>query len=72
LRDLIKKIAVYKSKLAVQLTDKVIVYEVESADSKDMNYKPKRSISKKFECNLFVITWSNFIICQVNVLVLPL
>lgn len=29
-----------------------------------MNYKGKRNISKKFDCNLFVITSENLILCQ--------
>ena len=64
-KDLVKKLAVYKNRLAVQLPDKVVIYELESNDPKDMNYKGKRNISKKFDCNLFVITSENLVICQV-------
>jgi intraflagellar transport protein 122 len=62
----VKKLAVYKNRLAVQLPDKVIIYEIESNDSKDMNYKGKKSISKKFDCNLFFVTHENLIICEVT------
>jgi intraflagellar transport protein 122 len=64
---LVKKLAVYKNRLAVQLSDKVVIYEVESNDSKDMHYKVKEKITKKFECNLFVITTNNLVLCQVNI-----
>ncbi len=61
-----KKLAVYKNRLAVQLTDKVVIYEIESNDPKDMHYKVKEKIIKKFDCNLFVITSSNIVLCQVK------
>ena len=61
-----KKIAVYKNRLAVQLPDKVAVYEIESNDPKDMNYRGKKNISKKFDCSLFFITHENLIICDVK------
>lgn len=64
-KDLVKKLAVYKNRLAVQLPDKVIIYEIDSQDPKDMSYKGKRNISKKFDCNLFFITHENLIICDV-------
>jgi len=64
-KDLVKKLAVYKSKLAVQLPDKVVIYEVEQNEPNDMNYKGKKNISKTFECNLFVITSENLVLCQV-------
>ena len=47
-KDLVKKLAVFKSRLAVQLPDKVVIYEIESQDPKDMAYKGKRNISKRF------------------------
>ena len=62
-KDLVKKLAVYKNRLAVQLPDKVVIYEIESNDPKDMGYKGKKNISKKFECNLFVITSDNLVLC---------
>ncbi len=64
---MVKKVSVYNNKLAVQLPDKVVIYEIEGTDQKDMNYKGKKNISKKFECSLFVITSENLIICQVGV-----
>ena len=38
-RDYVKKIAVYKDKLAVQLQNKVVIYELANADDFDMHYQ---------------------------------
>lgn len=65
-KDLVKKLAVYKDNLAIQLPDKVVIYEIDSNDPKTMTYKGKKSISKKFDCNLFVITSENLILCYVS------
>ncbi len=50
----------------MQLTDKVVIYEIESNDPKNMHYKVKEKIIKRFDCNLFVITSSNIVLCQVG------
>lgn len=55
-RDYVKKIAVYKSeatseaRLAVQLPDRVLVYETTNQDSFDMHYRLREKIVKKLEC----------------------
>lgn len=46
-RDYIKRIALYKERLAVQLTDKIIVYSVAAEDPYDMKYKALKKISYK-------------------------
>ena len=38
-RDLIKKISVYKDRLAVLLPEKIIIYAVSPDDENDMRYK---------------------------------
>ncbi|KAJ8301312.1 hypothetical protein KUTeg_021173 [Tegillarca granosa] len=63
-RDLVKKIAIYRHRLAVQLPDKIVIYELYSDDSADMHYKVKEKINKKFECNLLVVCSQNIILCQ--------
>ncbi|RUS86065.1 hypothetical protein EGW08_006158 [Elysia chlorotica] len=63
-RDLVKKIAIYKNRLAVQLPDRIIVYELYSDDVADMHYRVKEKINKKFDCNLLVVCSQHLILCQ--------
>lgn len=50
-RDHIRRISIYKDRLAVQLPEKLIVYTVSFDDPTDMKYKAYRKISKKFDCS---------------------
>ncbi|XP_072181762.1 intraflagellar transport protein 122 homolog [Diadema setosum] len=63
-RDLVKKIAIFKHRLAVQLSDKIVVYELYSDDASDMHYRVKEKINKKFDCNLLVVCADHIILCQ--------
>nr|XP_034307390.1 intraflagellar transport protein 122 homolog isoform X7 [Crassostrea gigas] len=63
-RDLVKKIAIYRHRLAVQLPDKIVIYELYSDDAADMHYKVKEKINKKFDCNLLVVCSMNIILCH--------
>lgn len=66
-RELVKKIAIYRNRLAVQLPEKISIYDlVCSDDSSDMHYRVKDKISKKFECNLLVVCSQHIILCQVR------
>ncbi|XP_070289694.1 intraflagellar transport protein 122 homolog isoform X4 [Myotis yumanensis] len=63
-RELVKKIAIYKNRLAIQVPEKIIIYELYSDDSSDMRYRVKEKIVKKFECNLLVVCSDHIILCQ--------
>ncbi|PVD24347.1 hypothetical protein C0Q70_14828 [Pomacea canaliculata] len=63
-RDLVKKIAIYRNRLAVQLPDRIVIYELYSEDVADMHYRVKEKINKKFECNLLVVCSQHIILCQ--------
>ncbi|XP_054243511.1 intraflagellar transport protein 122 homolog isoform X2 [Indicator indicator] len=63
-RELVKKIAIYKNRLAIQMPEKILVYELYSDDSSDMYYRVKEKIAKKFECNLLVVCSDHIILCQ--------
>jgi len=63
-RDLVKKIAIYRHRLAVQLPDKVVIYELYADDAADMHYRIKEKILKKLECNLLVVTSNHVVLCQ--------
>ncbi|NXX46775.1 IF122 protein, partial [Tricholaema leucomelas] len=63
-RELVKKIAIYKNRLAIQMPEKILIYELYSDDSSDMYYRVKEKIVKKFECNLLVVCSDHVILCQ--------
>jgi len=63
-RDYVKKIAVYKDRLAVQLPDRVIIYELSHDDAYDMHYRVSTKIQKRLDCNLLVVTSMHVILCQ--------
>ena len=66
-KDHVKKIAVYKDRLAVQLPERVVVYELKGGaqgdNASDMQYKKKDTINKALDCNLLVVTHSHIILC---------
>ncbi|XP_030640907.1 intraflagellar transport protein 122 homolog [Chanos chanos] len=63
-RELVKKIAIYRSRLAIQLPEKILIYELFSDDSSDMHYRIKEKICRRFECNLLVVCSQHIILCQ--------
>ena len=63
-QEYVKKIAVYKDRLAVQLPDKVLIYEPSHEDAHDMQYRMSCTIQKRLECNLLVVTSLHVILCQ--------
>ncbi|TPX51612.1 hypothetical protein SeLEV6574_g00176 [Synchytrium endobioticum] len=63
-RDHVKKIAIYKDRLAVQLSDRIIVYELTHNEPTDLHYKIKEKLLKTLECNLLVVTSEHIILCQ--------
>lgn len=63
-RDLIHKIAIYKNRLAVQLPERVVLYELSSGENQPMHYRVKEKIAKKFECSLLVVCAENLVLCQ--------
>ena len=65
-KELVKKIAIYKNRLAVQLPEKIVIYELYSDDSSDMHHRVKEKIVRKFECNLLVVCANHIILCQVG------
>ena len=52
--------------LQVQLSDKIVIYELYSDDASDMHYRVKEKINKKFDCNLLVVCAEHIILCQVS------
>ncbi|XP_049859178.1 intraflagellar transport protein 122 homolog [Schistocerca gregaria] len=63
-RDLIRKIAIFKHRLAVQLPERVVIYELYAGDSTGMHYRVKEKINQKLECNLLVVCTNSLVLCQ--------
>ena len=63
-RDLVKKIALYKNRLAVQLPDRIIIYSSSDEDDYDMRYKSYKKIQRKVDCSLMVLTLNHVILCH--------
>jgi hypothetical protein len=61
----VKKIAIYKDRLAVQLSGKIVIYELATQDDTDMHYQSATKINQKLDCNLLVVTSLHVILCQV-------
>eukprot|EP00754_Rhynchopus_humris_P012587 Rhum_TRINITY_DN14297_c3_g2::Rhum_TRINITY_DN14297_c3_g2_i1::g.78668::m.78668/K19656/IFT122; intraflagellar transport protein 122 len=69
-KDYVKKIAIYRDRLAVQLPDKIYIYELISDDGYEMRHKLKERIMKKLDCNLLVVTSQNVVLCLDRKLIL--
>ncbi|KAJ1472731.1 intraflagellar transport 122 [Baffinella frigidus] len=64
-KDHVKKIAVYRERLAVQLPDRVLIYELrEGGEENDMHYVKRNTVQRAVECNLLVVTSFHIILCQ--------
>ena len=71
-RDLVKKIAIYKHRLAVQLAERIVIYELYTGAANDaregggsnMHYRVKEKINQKVDCNLLVVCTNHLVLCQ--------
>ncbi|CAH0401916.1 unnamed protein product [Chilo suppressalis] len=66
--DRVQKIAIYKHRLAVQLPERVVVYE--QGDVEGMLYRVKEKLPQKTECSLLVATSDALLLCQDTKLVM--
>ncbi|KAJ1630940.1 hypothetical protein T492DRAFT_870790, partial [Pavlovales sp. CCMP2436] len=67
-RDYVQKISVYKDRLAVQLPERILIYELAQDDeSSDMSYRPCERINltgRKLKCSLLVVTAAHVTLCH--------
>ncbi|GBP32902.1 Intraflagellar transport protein 122 homolog [Eumeta japonica] len=68
--DRVHKIAIYKKRLAVQLPERIVVYEVGDSDPDCMLYRVREKIPLKQECSLLVATGDALLLCQDTKLVM--
>jgi intraflagellar transport protein 122 len=63
-KDLVKKIALYKNFLAVQLPKSINVYEISQSETGALKVKlPPLKIRESIECSLLVVCSRNLILC---------
>ncbi|XP_042911227.1 intraflagellar transport protein 122 homolog [Parasteatoda tepidariorum] len=65
-RELVKKLAIYKRRLAIQMPERINIYEV--SESNDMHYKVKEKINIKVECTLLVVCAKHIVLCEEKIL----
>lgn len=63
-RDFVQKIAIYRQRLAVQLPERIVLYELNSASNEPMHYAVKEKILKRFDCSLLVVCAQHIVLCQ--------
>jgi intraflagellar transport protein 122 len=63
-KDYVKKVAIYRDRLAVQLSDRVVIYELFQDDQFELRYKEREKIKKNLDCSLLCVTSSNLVLCQ--------
>lgn len=69
-KDLVQRLALYRNKLAVQLTDRICIYEAGVEDPTDMHFRLRRervSVGDK-ACDHMVVAASNLLFVRGNVL----
>jgi len=62
-KDLVKKVSVYQSRLAVQLSDKILIYEHTRNPGEPSRYRVKEKISNSLNCSLLVVTSMHTLMC---------
>uniref|UniRef100_A0A5K3FDK2 WD_REPEATS_REGION domain-containing protein n=2 Tax=Mesocestoides corti TaxID=53468 RepID=A0A5K3FDK2_MESCO len=63
-RDVVKKIAIFKNRLAIQLSDRVLIYDSAADDPFDMHYHIKEKVMLKFNCQVLLVASQHIIYCQ--------
>merc|ERR1719261_1112585 len=63
-KDYVEKVAVFKDRLAVQLADRVVIYELTpSNNAYSMRYRTREKIRDKIKCNLLAVTSLHLALC---------
>lgn len=62
--DYIRKLAVYRDRLAVQLQDRFVIFEIFYDDERQMRFQDIAHIRKNLDCSLLSVTFNAFIVCH--------
>jgi len=63
-KDYVEKVAVYKDRLAVQLADRVVIYELTPTNNAySMRYRTREKIRESLKCNLLAVTSLHLVVC---------
>ena len=62
-KDYVRKIAIYKERLAVQLPGRLVIYEL-AEHGDELRYTPREKLPLTVECNLLVLTARHFLLCH--------
>ena len=63
-KDYVEKVAVYKDRLAVQLADRVVIYELTPTNNNhSMRYRTREKIRESLKCNLLAVTSLHLVVC---------
>eukprot|EP00753_Platysulcus_tardus_P014889 PLAT4607.1.p1 GENE.PLAT4607.1~~PLAT4607.1.p1 ORF type:complete len:1226 (-),score=654.52 PLAT4607.1:178-3855(-) len=63
-KDYVTKIAIYKDRLAVQLPNRIHVYEASHDELLDMHYRLRKRIQSNVRCSLLVVVAEHFTLCH--------
>lgn len=70
-RDYIQRLSLYKNKLAVQLSDKICIYESNPEETLDMHFRLRRERiqqSANIPCEHMLLAANNLIFCSTNMI----
>ena len=62
-KDYVRKIAIYKDRLAVQLPNRLNIYDLPLEEG-EMNLRPRERLLLAVDCNLLVLTAKHFLLCN--------
>ncbi|GMS95607.1 hypothetical protein PENTCL1PPCAC_17781 [Pristionchus entomophagus] len=68
--DLVKKVAIYKNKLAVQLSNKTVIYTLVATNNErePMEYRLVDTVERDLDCSLLVVCAQHIITCNEKLL----
>ncbi|XP_065186273.1 intraflagellar transport protein 122 homolog [Sycon ciliatum] len=61
-KELVKRLSVYRNRLAIQLPSSILVYELKG-DMNEIQYKLKDRVNLQSDCNLLVVCAEHIILC---------